>query len=226
MYKIKTLRVFLFVFSIGLPAQESATQKDAAIWINEYFEMKVNKRIAVHLNQQNRLVNNISQFGLWYADIGVTYKFNKNFKVLADYVFAQKRKDEYWSSRHQFYIALYARKKLYRWSFSNRNMIQNAYADILSSETGKLPKLYYRNKTTIKREIDKYVSFYVAQEFYLPLNDYRQKYFDRSRTFLGVFYNLSRHDELELYVLFQNELNPIKRKEQDYVLGLGYSKSF
>lgn len=223
--RIATLFLMLFIWA-GSFAREATAKKDAAIWVNVYLEKKLNKKLIIHLNQQNRWVNNASDFGVWYADVGITYKINKNFKLLTDYVFAQKQKYDRWSNRHQFYIALYSKKRHGRWSLTNRSMLQNAYADILTSENGMVPAVYYRNKVTVKHELNKYFSYYAAQELYLPLNHYRQRNFDRSRTFTGMFYALSKSAEMELYLLFQNELNPLKRRKQDYVMGLGFSKSF
>lgn len=68
--------------------------------------------------------------------------------------------------------------------------------------------------------------YHVAQEFYLPLNDYKQKSFDRSRSFVGLFRALSRFDEIEFYFMFQNQLNPLKQRKQDFVYGIGYAKEF
>lgn len=205
---------------------ESPTNRDAAVWVNIYLEKKITKKFDLHLNQQNRFNNNLSNFGLWYADFGLTYKINKNVKLLGDYVFAQKQKEAHWSNRHQYYLALYVNKKHARWKLTNRNMIQNGYADILSSENGKISKLYYRNKLTIKREVNKYVAYYVAQELYLPLNNPKRQGLDRSRSFVGMFCSLSKLDEVEFYLLFQNELNATKRKSQDFIYGVGYSKKF
>lgn len=224
---VKNIQVLiLIIFSTIAYGREAPISRDAAVWFNIYLKKKITKNFALHLNQQNRFNSNVSTFGLWYADFGVTYKVNKNVKFLGDYVFAQKQKQAYWSNRHQFYIAMYLSKKYARWKFTNRNMIQNGYSDILSSERGKISNLYYRNKLTLKREANKYISYYVAQELYFPINNYRQKSVDRSRSFIGIFYALSRLDEVEFYFLFQNELNSTKRKTQDFVYGIGYSKKF
>ena len=48
-----------------------------------------------------------------YADAGLAYHFNSNIKVMADYVFAKRRKlDGSYYNRHQGYIALVLKGKI------------------------------------------------------------------------------------------------------------------
>lgn len=200
---------------------------DAALWANIYIQKKINKHWKIHINQQNRLNYNFSQYGMGYADIGVTYTFNKHVKVLADYVYAKKiRYDGSYTNRHQAYIALILKKKWGRLSLSYRNMLQVQYEDIYSSYDGLIPQYYDRNKFTIKYRINKHLKPYIAQELYLPFDQTRNKGLDRSRTFVGMFYKLTKKAELEFYYLYQYKLNSFKETNRDFIYGIGYSYKF
>jgi hypothetical protein len=211
---------------------------DAQLWFNLYIEKRVNKHLQLHLNQQDRWAKNISWFKLGYADVGVTWKFNSHVKVLLDYVLAQKRLNtDMFSSRHQFYTAVVLSQEVWRWKFSYRNMLQAQFNDPYTSKNGYIPYYHDRNKFVVRYEATERFWFYTAEELYLPLVSTWAKGFDRSRTFLGMFYNVNRSQQLELYFMYQAQLRTdnkwFKQTEDsnellthDFVYGIGYSFTF
>lgn len=209
---------------------------DAQLWFNLYLEKRLTKHLDIHLNQQDRWDQNISHYRLGYADVGLTWRFNKNVKILADYVFTQKAKKEgNFSTRHQFYVAFSAKKDIRRWRFIYRNMLQLQYNDPMRDRYGFFPYYKDRNKFTIKYELSKRFDLYVASELYVPLNlPSRTFYPDRVRYFAGVFINIVKHQQLELYYMIQDQLQNdtwFKQKNRYsnsplnhyYVIGIGYA---
>lgn len=206
-------------------AQEYAN--DAAFWLNIYLEKDITDKINIHLNQQNRINDNFGRYGMGYADVGITYTFNKNFKVLFDYVYAKKLDYETrYTNRHQLYTALVLRKKWGRSSFVYRNMLQLQYEDYYSSADGMIPQLYERNKLTYKFELNKRFTPYLAQELYLPFDQSKHKGLDRSRSFIGLFQKLNKRTTVEYYFLYQVKLNSFSETKRDFVYGLGFSHQF
>lgn len=220
---ITALLILMSFFSVKGQDYED----DAAIWLNIYLEKKLNDKLDIHLNHKSRLSNNISEYSMGYADVGLTYNFNKNIKLLGDYVYAKRRNmDGSYGNRHQFYLALILKKKIGRWNFSYRNMLQTQVQDIYTSYEGRVPVNYERNKLTIKYEINKRFVAYVAQELYLPFYQVKSKGLDRSRSYAGLFYNLTKKSSVEVYFLYQHELNSYNRTNRDYIYGIGYSREF
>ncbi len=200
---------------------------DAAVWINFYFEKKLGNHVDLHLNQQDRFNDNVRLFGMGYTDWGITYHFNRSFKIMSDYVFVQRRNlDGSYSTRHQFYAALVYKKRFGRYEFLYRNMFQSQIKDVYSSKDGRVPVYYERNKFTLKYELTKRLQPYVAQELYYPLYQAKNKGFDRSRSFIGMFYKVNRRTTLELYGLYQYQLNAFNKTNRDYIYGLGYAYEF
>jgi hypothetical protein len=234
---MKGIFVLIFVISFRFISAQRF-YNDAQLWFNLYLEKKISKKFAIHLNQQDRWTNNISWFDLGYADVGVTYKITKNIKVLADYVFAQKKRNiGGFQSYHQYYIALILKKDFHRLRFSYRNMFQLQYYDPYTSYEGFVQYFYDRNKFTIKYFASKRFEFYLADELYLPLNNPQVRGFQRSRSFAGLFYNVKKDQQLEFYFMFQAQLqqgNWFKQKnyydnsplKHDFVYGIGYSIYF
>jgi hypothetical protein len=77
----------------------------------------------------------------------------------------------------------------------------------------------------------------VAEELYFPLNNQQMKGADRSRSFIGMFYNINRHNQIELYYMFQAQLQyggwykqddtfNDHQLNHDFVYGIGYAFQF
>jgi hypothetical protein len=211
---------------------------DAQVWFNLYLEKKIGKHFDIHLNQQDRFTNNVSQFGLAYADMGITYKFTQNIKLLVDYVYIQKRRNmPYFKTRHQYYAALIFKKDFGYWRVSYRNMFQCQYNSPLNSYDGYIPYYYDRNKLTVKYQASKRFDFYVAEEVNIPINNPQIKGLSRSRTFAGVFITTRKHQQLEFYYMYQVQLQKGDWYNQDvsyrakmltrkFVYGIGYQIQF
>jgi hypothetical protein len=232
--------IFLLLGIKSFAQQPIYKFNDAQLWFNLYLEKKLNSKLSAHLNQQDRWTENVSEFHFAYADAGFTYKFTKNIKALADYVFTQKRRpDQSFSTVHQYYVAAIAKKDVMRWRFAYRLMYQFEFKNPYTSYYGYTPFRYIRNKFTVKYEYNKYLSLYMADELYAPLNSPQIKGIDRNRSFAGLFINTFRHQQLELYFMYQNRLQSgawFKQKnsedftdyilEKDFVYGIGYSIEF
>jgi hypothetical protein len=213
----------LFVgFSIKLKAQDFSD--DAAIWAHVSLQKKLNNNWDIRFKQQNRINENVSYYGQGYADIGISYKINSNWKLIGDYVFGQKRLlDNSYSTRHQFYAAVIYKKSIGRWELLWRNMIQAKMKDVYSSEDGKVPEFIERNKLTLKFELNKYIQFYASEELNLPFYQAENKGLSRSRSTIGLDYNISKNTQIETYFLFHRELNSFSYTERFFVYGIGIS---
>ncbi|MBA3665567.1 MAG: DUF2490 domain-containing protein [Bacteroidetes bacterium] len=234
-------RIILFIL-IGYSSQLLAQQyyNDARLWANIYIDKKVNKWLNIHLNQKDRWNHNIQKFELGYADMGITIKpfKNRNVKFLFDYVYARKQQNNgLWSPRHTYYTAVVFRKDFRRFRVMYRNMVQATYKNPGTSKTGYIPYFYDRNKITIKYEASKRFEFYIAEELYVPIFSPQDKGISRSRAFAGLFINTTRHQQLELYFSFQEQLvrndwykqrnkYPNTLLNHDYIYGIGYSFQF
>lgn len=208
-------------------SNNSYYEDDAALWLNVYLEKKLSKHFDAHINHKSRISNNISKYSMGYLDFGFSYNYNKNIRVLLDYVFAKRLElDETYSDRHQFYVALVLKKKIGQWTFNYRNMFQAQIQKIFTSYDGKIPEYYDRNKLTVKYDINKRFVAYVAEELYYPLKQNPFKGLDRSRSYVGMFYNLSKKSSVEAYFLYQHELNAFNRTNRDFIYGIGYSHEF
>jgi hypothetical protein len=228
---LKTLIKFILLLNCVLcfTQKNIAQVNDAALWENIYLEKNIRPKLLIHLNHEGRITNNITQFHFAYADLGITYKFNKSFHVSLDYVIIEKKlinknQMEVLSTGHQFYVALTYKKKIKPFVFSFREILQAQYQDVYSSDKGKVPGTYARSKITVKYDLNRFTP-YIAGEIYYKLYNPRIYQANRYRCFAGIFYQLNKINELELYYLFEKHFNENNPKT-NYVIGVGFSHFF
>jgi hypothetical protein len=213
---------------------------DAQLWLSADLTKEVNKHFDVRFKLQGRMTNNMTELGRAYADIGVTYKVNKAVRFFGDYVFGQKRKNNGdFKTRHVLFAGIILKHEIKRWKLSYRNMLQARYVDPNSSNTGYIGYYFDRNKFEIQYEATKRMTFYAAEEINIPLNNPNVTgiSISRTRSYLGTILNISKHQAVDLYFMFQAKLQqgdwfdqkdtyPNKRLKHFYVYGITYKLEF
>lgn len=234
---MKRLLVILITLSSTLYAQQ-AYLNDAQFWLKLSVKKKISDRFSIQLKNQDRFTNNVSEFGRFKADLGVIYKITDGVRVKLGVALIERQKASgAYSERYRWYAALYLKKEIRRWNINYRNLFQWQYVDMYTSDDGFIPYLYDRHKLTVEYEFTKRISAYVAQEFFIPLNDPEGFTSDQSRSFLGLFYNLTKNQQLEFFFLHKLQLRDsdwFKQRNsystsllsRDFVYGVGYSFSF
>lgn len=227
------LACLLSVSAISGSFAQRSYYDDAEVRAHFSLETKLNRRWTLHLDQQYRFGENVSRLTRGSGDIGLTYKVSKHVKLLGDYTFIQAgKRNGSFATRHWFSGALMLRGDVDRWRFVYRNMVQLRNGD-MNSEEQYLSKLYDRNKLSIRYEATKRFTFYTAGEIYIPLNNPQVEGIDRSRNFLGVLIRTFRHQELELYFMYQHQWQkggwwdqsdryPDPHYNRDFIFGIGY----
>jgi hypothetical protein len=224
--------IFLYFF-IALLCYNSFAQniKDAGLWATFSVQKEITKKISLTLDQEMRLRENFQRLNLFYTNIGIDYKLNKNIKISPSYRFTQKKQLEPgFSYRHRFSLDVTAKKKLSAITLSERVRYQTEVQDYYSSRKGKLLEHYLRFKTDIKYTAPEKITPYFSCEFRYqitaprgnePLSNYG---FHRIRNVAGIEYKIDDSNTLNLYYLIQSEFNIID-KESIYIVGIGYNLS-
>jgi hypothetical protein len=200
---------------------------DAKLWLYVKLDKDLSQKLNAELSIQNRIENNISQYSKLYGNLQLSYKINKNFRVIAGYGYGKNdRSDGSYGDRNRGYAGIILRKKVKSFVFSYRNIFQVSIKDNNTSEKGGAPLYFDRNKFTIKYELNKRLEFYAAQE--LNLSYYQADYDNiaRSRTYIGAIYNLSKKSSVEGYFMFQKHFKYVNQAKRDFIFGLTYSHSF
>lgn len=214
-----------FAFS-SPPLAAQVFDDDARLWLYIKLDKDISNKLNARLLFQNRFNNNASEYSQVYGDIGLTYKLNKHFRILTDYVFGGKRQAGGTYNRvHQAYTGIVFRQKIKKMQFIYRLLVQAQVSNIYSGQEGFAPRFYERSKFTIKYELNKHLTFNIAQELNSPFYRFTDVYLSRSRSFIGGEYNLSKKSSIEAYFLFQRQLKYKGQPARDFIYGITYSRS-
>jgi len=220
--------LLLFVIALcGRYDLHSQITKDAGMWNTLSIEKEFSEKFSISLDEEARLKENFSMLNLFYTNLGVNYKLTKNFKFSLTYRLIEKWKYEtqYFSYRQRLMFDLSYKYKTNKWALSYRSRIQSEYRDLNTSELGKTPEWYWRNKIEVKYNIGNY-SPYIGVEFRYQLTDPRSPEtnygWHRARTYAGIDYEINKNNTFGLYYLIQQEFD-VMNPEYLYIVGVQYS---
>ncbi len=136
--------------------------------------------------------------------------------------------DKTFSYRHRATLNIILKHKFGNFAFSYRQRIQSEVRNVYSSDIGRVPEWYSRNKFELKYDLDKPITPYIATEFRYQINNPRavtsNGLWHRGRYIVGLDYKKSDKHTFGIYYLIQNEFN-VSSPQNLYILGLEYSLS-
>lgn len=225
------LRFILLLLAGGLPFTFCFAQDypDAGSWNTFNLEKNITQKVAFLFTEELRFKENFSRLNLFYTNLGIEYKVFKNFKAALVYRWIDKFQDDNtFSYRHRLMLDLTFKRKFGNLSASYRNRTQVEERDIYSSENGKTPEWYSRNKVGIKYDPGKRYIPFASVEFRYQLYDPRNVESDntwhRTRYVVGIEYKIDNKNTFSGYYLIQQEYNVVSPQDQ-YIVGLEYTLS-
>lgn len=218
-----TVKLFLVIMMFGLSVPAFAQYSDLNAWTNLYVEKRLVRGLNLHLEAQGRINENVTNFYYSSLDLGLTFKPVKWLNVSGAYVVSGKEmKEGGVNMRNQYYVSALFKFKKDWLRVNNRVMLQSKNNDsYLADEMIQYRDNYFRDKLSVKVDLTRRLTPYIAQEFYFELNDPSGNDISRSRSFIGIEFLINKRSQVELYHMLQKELNQ-KRPQNDYVIGIGY----
>lgn len=220
--------IIFFLFSFFcFRSQAQYFDDDAALWIKTQFEKDMGSGLDLRYSLQFRLNNNVSQLGQLANDIGIRYKVNKHFKLMLHYVLRSNRMPgDFFMNTHQFYTGFFAKTEFGRFTLRYRLRLQSRIRE--GEIPGKVlwPQSSIRNKFYLYYELQRKLKVYTAYEIASPLADPESLGYNRSRTYVGFVYILSRNSSLEPYFMLQRRYSLNNQPHRDFVYGLNWNYSF
>ncbi len=223
----RSIFIVIFVVSIfSTFAQETVVTGDLEQWTTLSISKKINKHWKLSLDQEFRLKHNASDFNIYFTDLGVDYKVNKNFGLGANYRFYQnKNNDNVFVTQHRWSTDLKYKQDIGRFELGYRLRFQNKDEDFYTSDTGN--NLYnLRNKFSAEYNIRNCkIDPFFSTELYRTINNSNDTDLSKLRWTLGVEYSIKKFGDIELYYRMDNELN-LSYDKTTYIIGIGYKYSF
>ena len=207
----------------------SPVYADAGSWNTFSISYGLNKKIAILFTEECRIKENYGRLNLFYTNIGLEYKFPKYVKTSLVYRWIDKYQDDNtFSYRHRLMWDASIKYPYRDFTFSYRHRLQVENRNIMSSESGRVPEWYSRNKLEAAYAINNRLSAYFSAEFRYQLHDPRNEESDatwhRTRYQAGFDYDISKQSKVGVYYLIQREYN-VSAPENIYITGLEYSLS-
>lgn len=220
--------IFLFTFCKTAIGQ---VENDAGLWTTLTFQKKITRKTSVVIDQEMRLRENFQRINLFYTNVGIDFKLNKNIKLSPSYRAIQKiRFDNTISYRHRLSMDVNIKKKFNKITLAERVRYQIEVQDFLTSKKGRLPEQFLRFKTDLKYDFNSKITPFVSCELRYQIRSWRgndmfyNNGFHRIRNIIGADYELNKKHSFTIYYLIQNEFN-IADLENIYIIGLAYTLS-
>lgn len=225
--KCKLSTAGFIIFVLFFISSSAAQQNDFGVWGSIAVKHKFSQKLSATVEEQFRFNQNAGVLAQYFTDGGLEYSISKKFKVALCYRFINSNQYTYYSKRHRLYADLSYKTKISRLQLLLRTRLQEQQQDIHSSEHGRIPAWYSRNKITAKIDLNKkYAPYFSAELFYMisaPNED--GGIIDKMRYAAGVEYEFNRVHAIDLYYLIQQDKN-VYDPITDFVVGLGYAFSF
>lgn len=224
----RKILILLFLFGFQITRSENYFSNDAGFWGTLTLQKNLTRRLSLGFDQEIRLRENYQRLNLFYSNIGLAYKLNKNFKTEISYRSIEKYRLDYSVSfRHRLMFDLTGKFKTNQFMFFGRFRYQTEVQDFYSSRKGKIPENFIRLKGEVKANMNRRYSPYFSAETRFQITSPRGRMpdynmgFHRIRYMAGIEYEINKRNLVNIYYLFQTEFG-IYYPENIYILGLQY----
>lgn len=222
-------RHYLAAVLIACSTAVAAQTQDFNSWSTFSLNKKLNDKFKAGTDLEFRMRDNLTNYNLFYVNLGVTYKPLDWLSVSGVYRFIHKHKDDgTYGLRNRYYLDAAAKFKTGQFSFGYRARYQVEFRGAgYSDKYAGLPEIYLRHKFDIKYKINDRFTPYVGTEVREQITNPRVPYldafsFDRDRLYAGVDFSINDNNTLGFYFLRQFEFN-VEEPETLNVLGIEYS---
>ncbi|MBN4049717.1 DUF2490 domain-containing protein [Bacteroidales bacterium AH-315-N07] len=220
--KAKFFTLFFIILIYNITALSQV--QDAGSWTGLNAEIKISNNLRASVEQQVRLIDNISSFDKTFTDLGFTIRFSRNLRLSANYRYIF---ENIGLNNQRVYFSLLFRKRILdRTRLSYRIRYQNQFDKLLNENR------YLRNKLRLNYNIRKSkLDPYLAVELYYHFNNYIvykneevlvYHEFNKYRIQFGWNINLRNNRSMDIFYIYQKEFN-VNNPEIDNIFGIIYN---
>jgi len=219
-FNVRLSACFLACFNIYIAFSQ---EQDIRVWAGTEIISMITPDLRLEFNQEVRFVENASLFDKSVTEIGLKYDIVKNIRIGATYRLTNKRRlDNSYRQWHRYNIDFSFRQSISDFRFTFRTRYQSQYKDILSSELGKVPDNYLRNRISLQYRKYRKVKPYISTDFFVPILISSSIFIDEMRYTIGTDYQFNRKYSLGLVYMFQHEMNT-RNPQRNHVYAIALS---
>ena len=217
MKKLTLSILFSTLFTLYINAQTN----DFGIWSSLKLSTKLNKKQSLFFENGARSNNNSSIIKNLYLQTDYSYKLSKYVKLSSSYRISRRNKyDSRPKTEHRGDLNLKITKKISnKFSISDRGRGQMKFKSYHSSEYGKLPIAYFRNKMSVDYKFSKKIKSYISMEVFIPTSSNELNFIDKERYYIGSKIKVTKQNEMKIYCLLEkNKFYP----QNNCIIGVEY----
>jgi hypothetical protein len=217
-FNVRLSACFLACFNIYIAFSQ---EQDVRVWAGTEIISMITPDLRLEFNQEVRFAENASLIDKSVTEIGLKYDIAKNIRLGATYRLTNKRRlDNSYRQWHRYNIDFSFRQSISDFRFTFRTRYQSQYKDILSSETGDIPDMYWRNKLSLQYRYFGKFRPYVSSEMFVPLHFADNISIDEIRYSIGSQYRFNRKYTLDLFYLYQYDMSR-NCLQKNHIFGAG-----
>ena len=206
------LRIILSILLVAAYSTVKAqTPTDTELWTASIFQIKMNKRFQLHLEEQLRFNRNITNLQLGFTEIGLKYILNRYISFKGNYRFIAKPNKD---NRNRIALDAYYTWKKCTFPLSVKYRLR--FQDTKENTT-KHRFTYLRNEFNFQYKINKRVYPYISYEAFYRLNKINQ--FKNTRVYFGFNWKLNKGIILSTFYCIQHNKN-IQYPSQKNIIGI------
>ncbi len=217
-------RLTLLLALAALPATLWAQDDYFGTWAGLSIEKKI-KDWNFSVEEEIRLMDNVSSFQGSYTALGIDYKPYKFLKLGTGYEFILFNDTDYddIQPRHRLNFTTTGSLDLGNFSFSLRERFQMTFKDESERDYKMNPKNTWRSRLEVEYNIPKCkFTPAVSVESYYQLNNPDGNKFEQFRYKFTGAYKFNKRNKLELFAIYDNETN-VKNPVDRTVVGMKYT---
>ena len=220
----------VMIVLLAFATHAAAQQDDLCLWSKFSIEKALSSRYSVFLTQEFRLRENMTRPDEVYLEAGGSVKAGNGLKFSLGYRFSGNYDDlRYYSLGMRYHHRVFAdidyKVRRGQFTFLLRSRVQAEVKSYFSSDKGKVPEWYLREKLEVRYRIKRFEPYAGLEphfQVYDPRNPEGNSTVNRLWVFAGVNYSVMKHHTIGLYYLVQREWK-MPTPQNKYIIGFEYS---
>jgi len=210
----------LLIYAFGY--SQTKVVRDLEAWTGARIKKDIGNRWELSLEEEFRLEHNMSQLYEFLTEAGVSYSFNKQWRLRVNYRFIRNRTNSGdFETRYRLNADLSFRKDVNRLRISWRGRIQSRTEQNETYSTNN-----FRNRIAMKYNIRKSkFSPYFSAELYYGYSMIQDPRFNKMRFTFGSDYSLSGKSDINIFYRLEGELLEEYPKTTN-IIGIKYDFGF
>ncbi len=213
--------LIFFVLALLCPTVGQAQQEDMNVWTRLAVKYDISTKTRLAVEEEFRFHENASKMKQSHTEIGLSHELAPRWSGGAYYRFTYEPSNSRgYSLGHRAWLQLEYLLLDTDLEISIRTRLQTSNEDYFSSEYGKVPEWYNRNKIGFAYKPKKAVWIpNGGLEFWYTMDSGSPRYIDKYRINIGLEYRYSKNLRIEVFYNYQQQIQ-VNSPGTDHIFGL------